>query len=76
MEEWIGRQHLQELSSPTKLMLQYSRGTLPMSKPRNHGDGGSMTRKQQRESMRALSQFMSTRMCCLREKHAGRADYD
>ncbi len=41
-----------------------------MSKQRNHGDRGLMTHKpqQQRESMKSLSQFMSTRMCCLREK--------
>ena len=71
MEEWIGHQHLQELSSPTKLTLRYSRRTLPMSKQRNHGDRGSMTHKtgqQQRETMKALSQFMSTRKCCLRGK--------
>ncbi len=71
MEEWIGHQHLQGLSSPTKLMLLYSRRTLPMSRQKNHGDKGSIThepRQQQRESMRVLSQFMCTRMCCLREK--------
>ena len=42
-----------------------------MSRQRNHGDRRSMThkpRQQQRDSMKALSQFMSTRMCCLREK--------